>query len=107
MVGVSTSGHFKDTWGTIDIDEQYSTLSVKQTIVIVFYSNSERREDLLKFNKSLYIYFIQIFEKKEGICIKKYLYRILIRFYLNGEKGEDLLKFNLVIKIFVFEKRSS
>lgn len=30
MVGVSTSGHFKDTWGTIDIDEQYSTLSVKQ-----------------------------------------------------------------------------
>lgn len=34
MVGVSTSGHFKDTWGTIlmnDIDEQYSTLSVKQS----------------------------------------------------------------------------
>lgn len=30
MMGVSTSGHFKDTWGTIDIDEQYSTLSVKQ-----------------------------------------------------------------------------
>lgn len=104
MVGVSTSGHFKDTWGTIDIDEQYSTLSVKQSYChrVLF----ERREDLLKFNKSLYIYFVQIFEKKEGICIKKYLYRILIRFYLNGEKGEDLLKFNLVIKIFVFEKRS-
>lgn len=68
MVGVSTSGHFKDTWGTIDIDEQYSTLSVKQSYChrVLF----ERREDLLKFNKSLYIYFIQIFEKKEGICKK-------------------------------------
>lgn len=31
MVGVSTFGHFKDTWGTIDIDEQYSILSVKQS----------------------------------------------------------------------------
>lgn len=68
MMGVSTSGHFKDTWGTIDIDEQYSILSVKQSYChrVLF----ERREDLLKFNKSLYIYFIQIFEKKEGICIK-------------------------------------
>lgn len=68
MVGVSTSDHFKDTWETIDIDEQYSTLSVKQSYChrVLF----ERREDLLKFNKSLYIYFVQIFEKKEGICIK-------------------------------------